>query len=87
MAAPDLEPQRPETGGTRTHENPELEVRGRKPELKWEGRSGDWSWALPSRGGTRRSKLEVWWEEGSMASGSKRRRKMGNRVAANGLRA
>lgn len=37
------------------------------PELNWEGRSGDWSWAHPSRGGTRQSGLVVW-EEGSLAT-------------------
>lgn len=54
-------------GGTATQENPELEVRGRKPEPNREGRSGDWRWALPSQGGTGQSRLEVWWEEGSAA--------------------
>lgn len=37
LAASDLEPQRPETGGTWT-QNPELEVRGRKSELRGAGR-------------------------------------------------
>lgn len=46
-------------GGTATQENPELEVRGRKPEPNREGRSGDWRWALPSQGGTGQSRLEV----------------------------
>ena len=41
-------------------------MRGRKREPNREGRSGDWCWALPSWGGTGRSRLEVWWEEGSV---------------------
>lgn len=77
MAAPELEPQRPETGVTGTQENPKLEVRGRKSELNGEGRSWDWSWALPSRGGTRWSRLEVWWEERSVDGLPPRRGKEG----------
>ena len=52
-------------GGTATQENPELEVRGRKPEPNWEAGVGTGAGPSPHREGPGGSRLEVWWEEGS----------------------
>lgn len=51
LAAPEPEPQSPETGGTATQENLELEVRGRKPEPNREGRRGTAAGPSPLREG------------------------------------
>lgn len=66
LAAPDLEPQRPKTGGIGAQEHPALEVRGQKLELKWEGNNEDCSWGHPLLGGEGSVSL-LMWEEGSLA--------------------